>query len=177
VAHYKSLANSQRAGLVPPGTTISKSRISRLANPSQTSIPLYRKTSEIANSVPHCEPPIHLPYRILSFGRDSLLLDIRRCLFAIYFDSILASTLAEIESLQATPVVDLLILCHTLSEQECYRATAITHRRWPAVQILSLCCDRKPCHHVSNHVIDPLDGPRALLRTVCQILQAPIQIA
>jgi DNA-binding response OmpR family regulator len=80
-----------------------------------------------------------LPVSILIYGRDPDLLVTRQlvlqaCGYRVCVTSDIKSILKDIELCN----VDLLILCHSLSMEECGRMIALTSSLWPAVKILIL---------------------------------------
>jgi hypothetical protein len=70
---------------------------------------------------------------------------------------------------EAVPI-DLIILCHSMSTEECHRALTLAKTRWPRVQSVVLAwgaygCEPKP----SQQVIDAAQGPARLLETITEL--------
>jgi hypothetical protein len=68
--------------------------------------------------------------------------------------------------------VELLILCHTLSQEECTASTDIASLLWPDIQELSLVSlGTRPPHEWGTHEFFIGDGPERLVSLVHQLVQ------
>jgi hypothetical protein len=65
----------------------------------------------------------------------------------------------------------LLILCHSLSPEECERAAALAIARWPDIQCLTLDFDgsRMP-DGLLGQLLHTMDGPAKLISVVNQVI-------
>ena len=75
---------------------------------------------------------------ILCYGHDRSLLNTRRMILQSSFRVETASTLAEIAHLGATMDVALVVLCHTVPEEEARRVMQISGALWPKSGVLSI---------------------------------------
>jgi DNA-binding NtrC family response regulator len=108
---------------------------------------------------------------ILVYGSDPQLLKTRRWILerADYRVST-AMELDDIVQLFSVEQVSLLILCHTLSTEECGRALALAHSKRPPIQTLALTAGQSGCRlGSSDEVIDAMEGPVKLLNTVTRL--------
>jgi hypothetical protein len=72
-------------------------------------------------------------FRVVCFGHDLKLLETRQLLLAGRYDAYTANNLPELSELAKQGQVDLLVLCHTLSEEECLIAAEIIRAASPGV--------------------------------------------
>lgn len=116
---------------------------------------------------------ISSPACILVYGVDALLLETRRLVLArAGFQVCIATTLAEVEGIINIEPIDLLILCHTLSSEECSGALRVSHAMGPKIKTLVLQAQAPTCPAARQEdVFDIFSGPRALVTTAEQILQ------
>jgi len=108
---------------------------------------------------------------ILVFGTDALLLDTRRRIlenagFGVTWSITLEDT---VQSLREKDVA-LLLLCHTLSSEDCERVIAVAHSITPTIVILALATTSGPCVEKSDVVVHQMSGPQKLVETVQTIL-------
>lgn len=75
---------------------------------------------------------------ILCYGHDQSLLDTRRMILQSSFRVETASSLSEIAHLGATMDIALVVLCHTVPEEEARRVMQITGALWPKSGVLSV---------------------------------------
>ena len=79
------------------------------------------------------------PACLLIYGTDSKLLDTRRMVLEYAGHHVLA----QLDPLSAAPYLselnfDVLILCHTLSPEDCHRVASLAYVRWPAIRTITL---------------------------------------
>jgi len=102
------------------------------------------------------------PISIILYGPDQHKLEVRqRVLNAIGHQVWIAKTLLEVNKIVSNVRwLDLLVLNHSFSKQECGRAIALTHSRWPSTRtcILSAANSRSSAQ-VTAYVTDALRGP------------------
>jgi len=105
------------------------------------------------------------PISILLYGPDQHKLEGRqRVLNTIDHQVWIAKNLLEVNKIVSNvPRLDLLVLSHSFSKQECGRAIALTHSRWPGARtcILSATNSRSSAE-VTVDVMDALRGPARL---------------
>ncbi len=113
------------------------------------------------------------PATILMFGRDAQLLATRRMVLEMAGYCVLpAASLADFDRLASSNHFDLLILCHTLSREDCGRAVASKLSRRPSARGLTLTAGARGCATLLDQALDVLDGPAKLVSTVSQLLEA-----
>jgi DNA-binding response OmpR family regulator len=109
-----------------------------------------------------------LPASVLVFGRDHQLVHTRTLIlqkagFLVHT----AASLPDIQQLPNEPSVDVMLLCHSLSPQDCDEALAITHHRWPRMQTIALTAGHSDCGADSADVImEVAEGPAKLINAV-----------
>ena len=109
-----------------------------------------------------------LPGNILIYCRDPQLLQTRgQVLQRAGYQVWTASNLSELVELTSQPKMDVMLLCHTLSKDECGRALAVTHARWPKMQTIALVAGVSGCPPaVADAVLYATDGPVKLIQAV-----------
>ena len=111
---------------------------------------------------------------VLIYGTDRGLLSTRRMVLEqTGLEVAVASEMVEVERLVRESAVHLLILCHTLRNDEREAAIAVVADAWPDAKSILLTknyaaqdADR------SRIVVNSATGPRGLLATVAQVLKA-----
>jgi len=105
------------------------------------------------------------PISILLYGPDRNKLEARRrVLNIIGYQVWIATNLLEVNQIVSTaPRLDLLVLSHSFSKQECGRAITLTHSRWPSTRtcVLSAAKFFSP-DEVTADVMASLRGPARL---------------
>ena len=106
--------------------------------------------------------------RVLVYGNDQNLLDSRRLLLEHSgFEVRTTSNLDEVTRASNSHGLDVLILCHTLSEKECVSALSALHTYAPEVHEVALSSATPPCKiDPQGKIVDVFDGPAALLSAV-----------
>lgn len=109
---------------------------------------------------------------ILIFGHDARLLETRKwALLSRGYRVLTATHLAELDSIPATPPVNLLVLCHTLSAKEGACAVAHATSRWPEIKQLALMRDSsKRPSQLLGQVLHTLDVPNRMLTKVSELV-------
>ena len=115
--------------------------------------------------------------RSVCYGKNNLLLEIRQLvLMHAGFCMEKSSTLLELDHL-AEERVDLLMLCHSLNDEDCMRAVALVQFRWPQVKILHLSPSALRTEvELRGRVVLPANGAGALVETVEKLLELPVHI-
>lgn len=117
--------------------------------------------------------------RILLLGNDSHLLDTRQWVFesAGYEVYATASFLVLNHILTNHPAslpIDLMILCHSLSIEDCNRARSLARARFPKMEVVMLAANNGVLHSAEgDRVVDTAEGPRTLLETVKDLMKRP----
>ena len=113
------------------------------------------------------------PANILMFGRDAQLLDTRRMVLEISGYKVSTATdLSDFDRAVSSDCFDLVILCHSLSLEDCGRAVAVALSRWPSVRILTLTAGAWGCPAGRlDQTVNVLQGPAKLVSTVSRFLE------
>jgi len=108
------------------------------------------------------------PASVLVFGRDYQLVHTRSLILEkAGFHVRTASSLPDIHQLLSEPSMDIMLLCHSLSNQECNEALSITHERWPRIQTIALISGSSGCGSDSADVVmESTEGPAKLISAV-----------
>jgi len=108
------------------------------------------------------------PASVLVFGRDHQLVHTRSLILEkAGFHVRTAANLPDIQQLPAQPPIDVMLLCHTLSGDDCDGALAITRDRWPSIQTIAMVSGRSDCGSKSTDAsIDASEGPAKLVSAV-----------
>jgi DNA-binding response OmpR family regulator len=111
---------------------------------------------------------------ILIYGRDACLLE-TRCwvLESAGFEVSTTLDLEEAAKRIEAARVDLFILCHTLSVEECASILATTHSLRPRMKTLMLSTYGSGCESKEDIVLGPFTSPQTLISTVCELMRAP----
>lgn len=111
---------------------------------------------------------------ILCIGHDPLLNRTRRLILQQRFDVKLACTVAEATALLASERCDLVLLCYSLTEEECEAMVEFIHKLPAKTRILALAHGRR-----ENLLLGPQDeefvsgGPAELLSKASSIAGLP----
>lgn len=110
--------------------------------------------------------------RVLCFGRDLDLLRTRTQVLARKYDAVELSDVDELECLPAEPAFDLVLLCHSVSLEDCRTSAEIVRDRWPQAKVMALTtgASRVP-YGEADAVIMSLQGPVVLLRAIDLLMQ------
>jgi hypothetical protein len=110
--------------------------------------------------------------QVLCFGKDRSLQNTRMWLLDRLCATTLVMSLAEFDELAAVRRFDLVVLCHTLSADECHQASTIAREHWPQAKILGLTAFRTACQAPDlDASIAGLEGPEMLLQCASELLQ------
>ncbi len=108
------------------------------------------------------------PASVLVFGHDDQLVHTRSLILEkAGFHVRTASSLPDIQQLLSEPTMDVMLLCHSLSPEDCDEALLLTHERWPNIQTIALVSGSSDCGSDSTDaVMEATDGPARLISTV-----------
>jgi hypothetical protein len=111
---------------------------------------------------------------IVICGRDSLLLDTRKWVLERAGTRVFTATdLSDFGRIPSDVSIDLVILCHSLTKEQCSRALALAGTYWPQAQSLVLISGQSGCYTgATKQVADAAQGPANLLHTVTELLGA-----
>jgi hypothetical protein len=105
---------------------------------------------------------------VLVFGRDYQLVHTRSLILEkAGYHVRTASSLPEIRQLPSEPTMDMMVLCHSLTAQDCAQALIITHERWPRIQTVALVSGSSGCgSEGADTVMEATEGPAKLISAV-----------
>jgi DNA-binding NtrC family response regulator len=108
------------------------------------------------------------PASVLVFGRDYQLVHTRSLILEkAGFRVRTAASLPDLHQLLAEPTMDVMLLCHSLSTEECDQALALTQQRWPRIHTISLTSGSSGCNSEPiDAVMNAVDGPAKLIQEV-----------
>ena len=114
------------------------------------------------------------PPSILLYGRDISLLE-TRCWVLENAGFEVSTTLDPKEAAKRIEAahIDLFILCHTLSAEECASILAATHSLRPRMKTLMLSTSGSGCESKEDIVLGPFTSPKILISTVCELMRTP----
>jgi DNA-binding response OmpR family regulator len=112
---------------------------------------------------------------ILAFGHDTTLLRTRELILRHDgFDVVTATERSEASRLLAEQPVDLLILCHTLREQERESILSLAHASQRHLKTLVLVTTDYAFTSCQDATLCTFDGPPTLLAAVHQLTSQPV---
>ena len=113
----------------------------------------------------------HFP-RVLCVSRDPRLLESRHLVLSRKYETVTVGSVEEMRSLPASEQFDVIVLCHSLSSEECDVSAKLVRVRWPKAKIVALSVEQNGCFDGADEVVRGLDGPRVLLGTIDHLLAA-----
>lgn len=110
---------------------------------------------------------------ILNVGRDQRLLETRSWVLEhAGYRVVRATDLAEVEARLKAELLDVVVVCHTLSAEECRVALQLARRLRPAIQRLVMTASATAVSDGQQEaVLSAYDGPIALVRAVARVAQ------
>ncbi|HEY0308529.1 MAG TPA: hypothetical protein VGB94_10240 [Acidobacteriaceae bacterium] len=112
---------------------------------------------------------------ILCISRDPLLLQTRKWILEAYFQVDSAGRLSEASSLLDKRGYDLILLCYSLSEDECRQISDLVRARSPGSRILAIQAGSNTyAEAYSDQQMYVGDGPYALLKKAGSMLGANV---
>jgi DNA-binding NtrC family response regulator len=108
---------------------------------------------------------------VLLFGNDLRLLESRRLVLESAGCTVYtAMRLLAVNQILTERPIDLLILCHSLTTEECERAKSVVEAQSPKVKVLILtAANFTQCNVRADGVVNAGEGPKALLECVNQM--------
>jgi hypothetical protein len=106
------------------------------------------------------------------YGNDTHLLETRRCILQHYsVDVDMVTDLSALKEITLEREVDLLMLCHSLSYDECDAALTVARERQPQMKHMILTSNDSACAATpADMVVDTHDGPGKWVASVGQLL-------
>lgn len=109
---------------------------------------------------------------LVCLSRDQRLRETRTQVLAKDYDVIALASEQELEELDPPRPVDLVLLCHSLTGQDCERSSHVIRTRWPQALIVTISSPVAGCLSVeANATVAALDGPAVLLGQVAHLLR------
>ncbi|HEY1963555.1 MAG TPA: hypothetical protein VGG59_01425 [Acidobacteriaceae bacterium] len=100
-----------------------------------------------------------------------MLLYTRKCILEGDFSVEVCSGLAQLGEFLRNGPVRIVVLCHSVPDQECEAAIQMARATWPGVKILTLReGDHEECSLHADKTMESLEGPPALLYKVHSLL-------
>ncbi len=110
--------------------------------------------------------------RVVCLGRDLQLLRTRLQVLVKRYDAVEVSSVEQLGELPAEPAFDLVLLCHSLSREDCRASVEIAEQRWPEAKILALTTGGfQTPYERADAVVAGLHGPVVLLKAIDQLIQ------
>jgi hypothetical protein len=116
---------------------------------------------------------------IVMYGHDQQLLATRQWVLQTRgYRVFIVPHPSKFASIPQNPPMKLLILCHSLTPEECGAAIALATARWPGIQTLTLDADgtRMP-DGLLGQLLHTMDGPAKLISIVTELIGSSTQAA
>jgi hypothetical protein len=110
--------------------------------------------------------------RVVCAGHDEVLLRTRQMVLASRYQAVTVLGVEQLRALPAEEMFDVVLLCHTLSAEECRRVTEIARTRWPGAKVMAIATEQMGCVAFADQAVQALEGPRVLFRAIDQLLAA-----
>jgi hypothetical protein len=110
---------------------------------------------------------------VLIYGHDARLLESRKWVLQSWgYRALSVRSLAAINQVPLTPPIDLLVLCYSLSAEECESAIGCAKLRWSGVKELALVRQNAAIESakILTHVKRAFDAPDRLRSVVGQLV-------
>jgi hypothetical protein len=110
--------------------------------------------------------------RLLCYGHDDMLLYTRKCILEDDFSVEICRGLVQLADCLRRGPVRIVVLCHSVPDQECEAAIEIARAAWPGVKILTLRegDQGEECSLHADKTMASLEGPPVLLYKVHSML-------
>jgi len=110
-------------------------------------------------------------FAVLCYGHDELLLHTRRLILREYFQVSVTTSIEATAALARLEQMDLVLLCHSLSEEECDQMIELVGELWPQAKVLVLTApDLGRATSLPHEEFAALDGPYSLMRKMREML-------
>jgi DNA-binding response OmpR family regulator len=111
------------------------------------------------------------PSRVLVVSRDEMLLRTREMMLGAFFAVRGAGRFSEAKALLNTDSFDLIVLCHSLTSDECERLSVLAHERSPRPLVLAMSASsRVAIRPWADRQLGVDQGPYGLLKKCAEML-------
>ncbi len=112
------------------------------------------------------------PKRILLVSRDLMVLQTRKLMLGAYFEVCAAGRVPEAKALLGQQNFDLIVLCYTISQDDCQRIIESAQQHYPLAKILALTAAGYAAKQVDIHryFLAAEGGPFTLLKKSAELL-------
>ena len=139
--------------------------------PAANTIPSVRNRTDENQKRTYAQGVTEMPRRngVLCIGSDDALLRTRVSLLAGRYD--VSSFLHPDRLVSATGLTcpDLIVLCHSLSQEDCGHYLAFVRNRWPTAKVLAMVTNTRGCR-LGDATFVAYDGPGRFLLKVASLL-------
>ncbi len=117
--------------------------------------------------------------RVVCFGRDLELLRTRVQVLSRRYDAVEVASVDQLAALPAEPAFDLVLLCHSLSREECRASAEIAEQCWPQAKVMVLTAGgSEALYERADAVVASIQGPVVLLQAIDRLIrQGPLHPA
>lgn len=110
--------------------------------------------------------------KLLCFGRDAQLVESRVRILSLHYSAAGVNSVGNLRTLRDQEF-DVVLLCHSLASEDRRAAILFIRERWPNAKLLQIVNVRRGQELCgADAEVGALDGPRALLRSVEELLSA-----
>lgn len=114
---------------------------------------------------------------VLVISRDPMLLQTRKLILGTYFEVKAAGRIVEAEAMMGKQVFDLIVLCYSLSDDECRRIANMVRLQNPRPKILVLSgSETSSRNSVADQQLPTKEGSYALLKKSAEMLAFELKI-
>lgn len=112
------------------------------------------------------------PKRILLVSRDVMALQTRKLMLGAYFDVSAAGRVVEAQILLSAQSFDLIVLCYTLTADDCQKIIEAVRQHSPGAKFLVLTIDGFPANRlgIRAHSLPAEQGPFFLVKKSAELL-------
>jgi hypothetical protein len=109
--------------------------------------------------------------RLICYGHDNMLLYTRKCILEGDFSVEICGGLTRLGECLSKGPVRVVVICHSVPDEECEAAIQMARAAWPGIKILTLReGDHEECSLHADKSMESLEGPPALLHKVHALL-------
>jgi DNA-binding NtrC family response regulator len=110
---------------------------------------------------------------ILLIGEDAMLLDTRAAVLGKIGVEVICSNTASALTMQAARECEVVVLCHSLREDECAAITETLHQRWPRTRVLLMIAQRDWGSAEAKAAVDSVSSadPQRLIGKATELLR------
>lgn len=104
--------------------------------------------------------------RVLCISRDQRLLETRQLVLITRYQATCVHNPEEIQDIPEHEAFDVLLLCHTLSQEECQRSADIARKRWPAIKVVAIWLGWPKSLEFADVPVSATEGPNSLFEAI-----------